>query len=188
MARLPSAEPMERARPPGPGGGTDRRLRRGLLRRSCRGAAHRRRASDHATLQALGPDLLSPDFDLARARQRLRVDDDAEIGDALLDQTALAGIGNVYKSEVLFLCGVSPFRPVAGLEDERLDRVVATAAALMKRNLGAGERRTTSGLTPEPLWVYERGGRPCRRCGTTIERRAQGALARSTWWCPRCQT
>lgn len=140
-----------------------------------------------APIQTLGPDLLAPDFDPARARERLRARSDAEIGDALLDQTALAGIGNVYKSEVLFLCGIDPFRRVADLEEERIDRIVATAAVLMRRNLGAGERRTTSGLTPEPLWVYERGGKPCRRCGTRIERRAQGALARSTWWCPRCQ-
>jgi endonuclease-8 len=142
----------------------------------------------HAVLQALGPDLLSPDFDAARAREGLRTKDDAEIGDALLDQTAMAGIGNVYKSEVLFLCGIDPFRLVRDLEDGVLARVVATAGVQMRRNLGAGERRTTSGLTPEPLWVYERGGRPCRRCGTTIERRAQGSMARSTWWCPRCQT
>jgi endonuclease-8 len=141
----------------------------------------------HGPLTRLGPDLLSPDFDAARAREGLRARGEAEIGDALLDQTALAGIGNVYKSEVLFLCGVDPFRRVGGLPDRRLDRIIAMAAALMKKNLGRGDRRTTSGLASEPLWVYERGGKPCRRCGTTIERRAQGAQARSTWWCPRCQ-
>ena len=141
----------------------------------------------HAPLQSLGPDLLAPDFDPALARARLRARDDAEIGDALLDQTALAGIGNVYKSEVLFLCGVNPFRKVADLADEVLDRIVATAGVQMKRNLGGGTRRTTPGLEVQPLWVYEQGGRPCRRCGSAITRRLQGAAARSTYWCPRCQ-
>ncbi len=141
----------------------------------------------HGPLQELGPDLLSRDFDPARARLGLRERNDAEIGDALLDQTALAGIGNVYKSEVLFLCGTNPFRRVADLDDALLDRIVATAGVLMKRNLDASERRTTAGLIRDPLWVYGRGGRPCRRCGTTIERRAQGKDVRSTWWCPRCQ-
>lgn len=110
-----------------------------------------------------------------------------EIAGALLDQTALAGIGNVYKSEVLFLCGVNPFMRVKALEDAVLGRVVETARAQMQRNLGAGLRRTTSALARERLWVYERGGRPCRRCGTAIRWRRQGDEARSTWWCPRCQ-
>jgi endonuclease VIII len=142
----------------------------------------------HAPLQDLGPDLLSPGFDAARARARLRARGDVEIGEALLDQTALAGIGNVYKSEVLYLCGVDPFRRVADLEDQDLDRIVATAGVQMKRNLAGGPRRTTPGLGPDPLWVYECCGRPCRRCGTPIERRVQGASARSTYWCPSCQS
>jgi endonuclease-8 len=141
----------------------------------------------HVPLQSLGPDLLAPDFDPALARERLRARNDIEVGDALLDQTALAGIGNVYKSEVLFLCGVNPFRKVAHLPDEVLDRIVATAGVQMKRNLGAGIRRTTSGLLAQALWVYEQGGKPCRRCGTAITRRLQGAAARSTYWCPGCQ-
>ena len=109
------------------------------------------------------------------------------IGVALMDQTALAGIGNVYKSEVLFLCGVSPFARVRDLDDATIDRLVAKAGELLRRNLGPGLRRTTSALSPLRLWVYRRSRLPCRRCGTAIERVVQGEQARSTYFCPACQ-
>lgn len=144
-------------------------------------------AAPHRSLAGLGEDLLGEPFDAARARTGLRARGEMEIAVALLDQTALAGIGNVYKSEVLFLCGVHPFARVKTLPDAQLDRLISTARTQMKRNLGAGMRRTTSGLTRETLWVYERASRPCRRCGTSIRWRRQGEQARSTWWCPRCQ-
>jgi endonuclease-8 len=104
-----------------------------------------------------------------------------------VDQTALAGLGNVYKSEVLFLCGVSPFARVRDLDDATLDRLVEEAGGLLRRNLGPGPRRTTSALAPGRLWVYRRSGQPCRKCGAAIERAVQGEQARSTYFCPACQ-
>ena len=144
-------------------------------------------AAAHPALARLGPDLLGPGFDPVAARRRLRARGDLEIGPALMDQTALAGIGNVYKSEVLFLCGVSPFARVSELDDGTIDRLVAKAGDLLRRNLGAGLRRTTSSLAPGRLWVYRRSGQPCRKCGAAIERRVQGEQARSTYFCPTCQ-
>jgi endonuclease-8 len=151
------------------------------------GMLSRSRAVLHPALARLGPDLLKPDFDPLAARRRLRERGEVEIGVALMDQTALAGIGNVYKSEVLFLCGVSPFVRVRDLDDTTIDRVVAKARELLRRNLGPGMRRTTPALLPLRLWVYRRSGRPCGKCGTTIERAVRGEQARSTYFCPTCQ-
>jgi endonuclease-8 len=141
----------------------------------------------------LGPDVLARDFDVHQAVTRLRARGDSEIADALLDQQALAGIGNVYKSEALFAARVSPFTPVRDLEDAQLAQVVATAARQMRANVGeadgvSGGRRTTNRLDPSArLWVYGRQGQPCRRCGTPIRRVKQGPDRRSTYWCARCQ-
>jgi endonuclease-8 len=144
-------------------------------------------ASSHPALVRLGPDLLETGFDAASAHRRLRERGSLEIGVALMDQTALAGIGNVYKSEVLFLCGVSPFARVRELDDATVERLVAKAGELLRRNLGSGPRRTTSALSPQRHWVYRRSRLPCRRCGAAIERRVQGEQARSTYFCPACQ-
>lgn len=142
----------------------------------------------HTPLSALGPDVLAPDFDLVEARTRLRARAELEIGEALMDQRALAGIGNVYKSETLFLCGVDPFLPVAALSDRDLDRLVSKARALMAANVSGAPRATRPGLTSaERTWVYGRSRRPCRRCATPIRMRRQGTAARSTYWCPVCQ-
>lgn len=143
----------------------------------------------HPALSRLGPDLLAEPFDADEAMRRLRAPEraDLEIAVALLDQRALAGIGNVYKSEILFLGGVSPFVRVRDLDDATLDRLVVIARELMRRNLGPGMRRTTAALSPGLVWVYRRSGRPCRKCGRTIERKVQGELARSTYFCPTCQ-
>jgi endonuclease-8 len=141
----------------------------------------------HAGLQRLGPDLLAPDFDEAEALARLRAAPDVEIADALLDQSIAAGIGNVYKSEVLFLERVSPFARVASLGDDTLARLLRTARRQLRRNVGSSERRTTHGVQRSALWVYDRAGRPCARCGTPIRRVLQGPHARSTSWCPTCQ-
>jgi endonuclease-8 len=144
-------------------------------------------AAAHPALSQLGPDLLGPGFDPVAARRRLRARGELPIGVALLDQTALAGIGNVYRSEVLFLCGVSPFTRVRDLDDPTVDRLVAKAGELLRRNLGPGPRRTTSALSPVRLWVYRRSREPCRKCGTPIERMVQGEQVRSTYFCPACQ-
>jgi endonuclease-8 len=145
--------------------------------------------ASHPSLSRLGPDLLAEGFDARAARERLGARGrERAIGEALLDQVALAGIGNVYKSEALFLCGVHPGTSVGALDDAALDRLIETARSLMARNLGPGPRRTTSALSPALAWVYGRSGRPCRRCGTLVERIVQGQdLPRSTYLCPVCQ-
>lgn len=138
----------------------------------------------HPRLAALGPDLCQPDADLAEAVARLdRLPPGTEIGNALLDQRVAAGVGNVYKSEVLFACGVDPFSPVGGLSPVLRLRLFETAARLLRANLDSGARITVEG----GLAVYGRAGRPCRRCGTRIESRRQGEAARTTYWCPACQ-
>ena len=142
----------------------------------------------HFRLNALGPDLLATDFEPDVAVARLRARPAAEIANALLDQEALAGIGNVYKSEVLFLERTNPWTDVSALPDERLHAIVATVRRLMRANLRGGTRVTTGRRQPGAgLWVYGRAGRPCRRCGTLIRAARQGELARTTYWCPRCQ-
>jgi len=157
-------------------------------------AAERR----HRELTALGPDLLAEAFDAGDAQSRLRARGDRTIEVALLDQRAVAGIGNVYKSEVLFLCGVWPFAPVAALDDATLTLLIDTARDLLRANVAPasgeaivtyrGLRRTTRRADPgERLWVYGRARKPCRRCATEIEVRATGPDARLTYWCPQCQ-
>jgi endonuclease-8 len=136
----------------------------------------------------LGPDLLGPDWDLDEALRRLRADPDQQIGVALLDQRNLAGIGNLYKVESLFLCGVHPWARVADVPD--LPRLLERARTLMLANLEHPEQSTTGSLRRgEDHWVAGRRGRPCRRCGTTILLGDQGPDLRErvTWWCPRCQ-
>lgn len=141
----------------------------------------------HAALSRLGPDLLSEAFDASEARRRLRERGELPIGEALLSQSAVAGIGNVYKSETLFLCGTDPFLRVRELPDSEIDRIVARARALMSANLTGRPRATRPGLSPERTWVYRRRGRPCFRCGTPIRMLRQGLDGRSTYWCPACQ-
>jgi endonuclease-8 len=140
----------------------------------------------------LGPDLLRDDFDAAEAVRRLRERDPLTVAEALLDQRALAGIGNVFKSEVLFEGGVHPETRVAAIPDDRLAALVAIARRQLAANVGEatprGGRRTTRQLAPdEGLWVYGRGGRPCRRCGTAVAFARHGTGARPTYWCPTCQ-
>jgi endonuclease-8 len=148
-------------------------------------------------LRSMGPDLLADRFDAQEALRRFRERPEVSIADALLDQRLVAGAGNVYKSEVLFLCGVNPFARVAAVNDERLLALLATARKHLQANVidataaivtYRGYRRTTRRADPaERLYVYGRAGKPCRTCGTPIEMRAQGPNARLTYWCPRCQ-
>jgi endonuclease-8 len=150
-------------------------------------------------MRDLGPDPLSDDFSPDEAIARIQARADVEIADVLLDQTAISGIGNVFKSEVLFGARVNPFIRTNELTRDQLGEIVAVATRFMRANVGAGAsggivtyrgmRRTTGRADPSArLWVYGRGGQPCRRCGTPISRRKQGPFARSTYWCPRCQT
>jgi len=150
------------------------------------------------SIGSLGPDLLSPDFDVADALQRLRAHDADEIAETLLNQRAIAGIGNIFKSEVLFVARINPFVAVATLSDEQLQQILQTAHRLMRANItttaGAGIRTYTGlrGSSPraapsDRLWVYSRGGKPCRHCGTPIAYRKHGEFARGTYWCPKCQ-
>ncbi|MFN2418800.1 MAG: Fpg/Nei family DNA glycosylase [Candidatus Limnocylindria bacterium] len=139
-------------------------------------------------LTTLGPDLLSRTFDADEALRRLRERSAEELGNALLDQRAVAGIGNVYKSEVAFLDGLDPWATVGAFEDAELFGALRTARRLLQANTRGGARITTgSSARGHGLWVYGRAGRPCRRCGTAIEVRRQGEVARLTYWCPRCQ-
>ncbi|HEX9493067.1 MAG TPA: DNA-formamidopyrimidine glycosylase family protein [Thermoanaerobaculia bacterium] len=124
-----------------------------------------------------GPDLLADSFDAGEAIRRIRENSASEIANVLLDQRVLAGIGNIYKSEVLHACGINPFTPVNALGDDVLQRVVKKARAMLQRSTRERPR----------FLVYERGGQPCRKCGTRIEYRKQGPDARTTYWCPKCQ-
>ena len=133
----------------------------------------------------LGPDLLGEDWDAAEAVRRLAAKPDREIGEALLDQRNLAGIGNLYKAEILFLRGVWPWTPVARAGD--LHAMVRLAYELINANKGRWLQSTTGSLRPgERTYVYGRRGRSCRRCGTPI-RRAELSGERITYWCPVCQ-
>ena len=140
------------------------------------------------SLLELGPDLLARSFDADEALGRLRERGAEELGNALLDQRAVAGIGNVYKSEVAFLERLDPWALVRAFEDAELLAALRTARRLLQANVRGGSRVTTGSPSHgQGLWVYGRAGRPCRRCGTLIEVRRQGDLARLTYWCPRCQ-
>ena len=149
-------------------------------------------------IPALGPDLLKQDFDLGAAVARMREHYGEQIAEVLLNQRVMAGIGNVYKSETCFICGVNPFRAVRTLDPSQLEQLVFTARKFLTLNVAegasgeiatyAGLRRTThTSDQAERLWVYGRRGEPCRRCGTPIEMCKQGAGARTTFWCPVCQ-
>lgn len=146
-------------------------------------------------MERLGPDLLKDSFDKTEAAKRLRARADTPIGEAVLDQSAIAGIGNIYKSETLFVCRVSPFALTSSLPAETLDKIIETARELMSKNLGLGPRTTRfrtglggpgAGRTSR-YWVYKRSGEPCLVCGSLIKMRRQGLSARSTYFCPRCQ-
>lgn len=136
----------------------------------------------------LGPDLLADDPDLEEAVRRLHADPDRGVGDALLDQRNLAGIGTLYRAEALFLRGIHPHTPVGEVPD--MDALVATARRLMHANRLHPEQSTT-GRTGrgEQHWVFERPGRPCRRCGTAIRSGWTGdpPRERRAYWCPACQ-
>ena len=160
-----------------------------------------RTASEDRVVGHLGPDLLSEHWDeraLSDAVARLLSDPARPIGPALLDQRNLAGIGNLYKAEVLFLVGVTPWTAVAAVPD--LARVVSLARELLRSNRHRWEQPTTGSLRrSEAHWVFERTGQPCRRCGSPVRRdwdsptgppagpRVLRELNRVSYWCPQCQ-
>ncbi|NYI03067.1 Fpg/Nei family DNA glycosylase [Allostreptomyces psammosilenae] len=139
----------------------------------------------------LGPDLLGPDWDVAEAVRRLSREPGRPLGEALLDQRNLAGIGNVYKSELCYLAGVTPWSPVGALAArDGLPRLAELAHRLLYANRARHGHVTTGDARPDRRhWVYGRAGRPCRRCGTAVRTAEQGPApeARVTFWCPRCQ-
>lgn len=140
-----------------------------------------------AGLERLGPDLAKPDPPLSAVVERARNAGAATLADLLLDQAVASGIGNVYKSEVLFLEGLGPASAPEALDNDTLRALFARAHRLLRGNLGDGNRSTTGTRGRGNYWVYGRAGRPCRRCATPIASDRHGPLARVTYWCPRCQ-
>jgi endonuclease-8 len=145
-------------------------------------------------LRNIGPDLLGVAFDEDEALHRIREHDAQEIADVLLNQRVVAGIGNIYKCETLFLCGVNPFARTASLGDDAVRALLRTARKYLQANVNkpSGGIVTYAGFRRERgeggrHYAYGRARRPCRRCGTAIEVRTQGPYARLTYWCPRCQ-
>jgi endonuclease-8 len=126
----------------------------------------------------LGPDILAPDFDPTVTAASLRSGPERELGDALLDQSLVAGIGNIFKGEACFAACLDPWRRVGDLTDAELERVVSTARELMLEAVDSGR---------QPRAVYRRAGQPCPVCHTPIASRGQGDANRTTYWCPRCQ-
>jgi endonuclease-8 len=147
-------------------------------------------------LRLMGPDLLGETFDEDEVIRRFRERQSLEIADAVLNQRLVAGAGNIYKSEVLFLCGVNPFAPVREVSDQALRKILSTARKHLKANVTdprggittyRGYRRGPGPDAAERRYVYGRARKPCRKCGTLIRVRAQGPHARLTYWCPTCQ-
>ncbi len=144
----------------------------------------------------LGPDILGEEFPLERALARSRRPELASriVADILVDQRVVAGIGNVWRSEVMFLCGVHPQIRGRAIEDATWRSLYSRARELMQANISSGPRvsTTTKGgrrhpSHVSPLWVYRRRGLPCLRCKAEILRAEVGDMARSVYWCPRCQ-
>lgn len=156
----------------------------------------------HRQIARLGPEVLSGEFTVTRGVEALqryaREHPEAEVGATLLNQRVLAGLGNVYKSEVAFAVGVNPFRRMSTLSLREMEKMIDVAQRYMQANVveGSGEgivtytgpRRTTRNMDRgDRLWVYGREGKECRRCGAVVQMSKQGSQVRSTYWCPECQ-
>jgi formamidopyrimidine-DNA glycosylase len=164
---------------------------------------HTARTLDRSSqVPKLGPDVLAGEFTVeggvARLEAYARDNPDAEVGVVLLNQRVLAGLGNVYKSEVAFAAGVNPWRAMRTVTRGEMEKMVEFSLRYMRANVidgkrdgivtYAGNRRTTHSMSKEErLWVYGRAGQECRRCGAIVMMRKQGEQARSTYWCPECQ-
>jgi len=147
-------------------------------------------------VRRLGPDLLGEHvpYNAIIVRARRRCADSPLVVDMLLDQYVASGIGNAFKSEVLFLERLSPTRGVDTLDDTQIEQLYLRARELMVPNLGGGPRTTTVDVSKRPLpqalpryWVYGRRSKPCLRCTSTIQRAINGRHSRVTYWCPECQ-
>ncbi|OPC83181.1 DNA glycosylase [Embleya scabrispora] len=145
-----------------------------------------RGADESSVVGHLGPDLLGPDWDAPEAARRLAARPRRPIGEALLDQRNLAGIGNVYRAELCFLRGVAPWTPVAEAGDPLAWAVLAQRLLAANRNR-VGHVTTGDTRPGRRHWVYGRAGRPCARCGSAIRRADLGDPPRVAFWCPRCQ-
>ena len=147
----------------------------------------------HPALRTLGTDVAHPEFDIDAAMAALREPRRAAtaVGDALIDQTALAGLGNVYRSELPFIERVNPFTPLSAVSDATLRAMLERGAKLVRANSAGGARVTTPAGTPGNVHVYGRTGRPCPRCGARIRsaatRARPDATPRRAYWCPACQ-
>ena len=136
--------------------------------------------ANHPSLAGLGPDVLATPLDVEEIRRRARNrHPETPLGELLLDQRVVAGIGNIWRCEALFLEGRSPWAPASSLTDDQLDALVTTAGRIMSGVPGPSGR--------SKRWVYRRTGRPCHRCGTPIRSGKQGEQARTAYWCPTCQ-
>ena len=130
-------------------------------------------------VRRLGPDILARPPDVDRMVANLRADPRRELGDALLDQRLVAGIGNVWKAEALWRAGLSPWRRVGETSEAELRSLLEEAARLMRRSVDSAREERS---------IYRKAGRPCPRCRTAIESRGQGDANRTAYWCPGCQT
>jgi endonuclease VIII len=140
----------------------------------------------HPVLRRLGPDVLVEPIDLPDiSRRAATLDPATTVGELLLDQRVVSGIGNIYRSESLFVAGLHPDTAVGAIDDDTLHTLVQTAARLMRPNLGQVGRDFGGGA--DRPYVYDRAGRPCRRCGARIKVARHGRDARTVWWCPTCQ-
>jgi len=163
---------------------------------------HTQRTLERSPVSKLGRDILAIDFEIAEGVLMLKrcreQHPEAEIGVVLLNQQVLAGLGNIYKSEVAFAAAVNPFRAMRTITLKEMERIVEHAHRYMTANIAegkgsgivtySGSRSTTHAMDRgEGLWVYRRQNKECRRCGATVMMRKQGSQARSTYWCPVCQ-
>jgi endonuclease-8 len=142
----------------------------------------------HPWLARLGPDMLASEFDEAEALKRFRFRNDLPIGEAVMNQTIVCGIGNIYKSEVLFITRTDPFVKIDKLTDDVLLLILRKARTLMMSNRGTNHRRTRLRGDGRSHWAYGREGEACYECGQTIVIRRQGDLGRTTYYCPQCQS
>lgn len=141
----------------------------------------------HPYLRRLGPDLLAPQIDFAECIARFRVHNAVPLGEAVMNQTITSGVGNVYKSDVLFIHRFDPFAPVVRYSDEELTALLETSRRLLIQNTAGHFRQTRFRGDGQRLWAYGRDGQACFECGGVIQVRRQGDAGRTTFWCPTCQ-